>query len=273
VCAVLPLAVGQTVNGALTTGDCALSGGRGPFFTLFELTTSQPVTAVQLSLDGLDDPFLGVRGPNAPADFWGWQAGGGNRSISFKALLPTGRNLVAATTFYPGRTGGYSLTVGAASQDLGCDSLTALAASPITTAQQLGAGDCSVGSFLEDRLVVGLPENASITVSMSAGAFQPRVNLINAFTDAVAASATAPGTASVTYTNGTNPAPYWLTLTSEAAGGAGAYTLSLSITYPPSGATAAAAAPRLTGPLVMQRGTSSATPAGLSEPVWSRSSP
>ena len=262
-CAVVPLAVGQTVNAALTTGDCAFRIGGG-FFNLFELATSQAVTAVQLTLDGLDRPSLNVRGPNEPPPyFWGWEGGGGSRSISFKALLPAGRNLVAATTFHPGRTGSYSLTVGAASEDLMCEFVIGsglaiqgprLTASPITTAQQLGAGDCSVGSFLEDRLVVGLPENASITVSMSSGAFQPRVNVIEAFSHTVVASATAPGTASVTYTNGTNPAYYNLILTSEAAGGAGAYTLSLNITYPASATSAAAAALRLPGPLVMQRG-------------------
>jgi hypothetical protein len=275
-CAVLPLAVGQTVNGALTTGDCARGG---VFVNLFELTTSQPATGVQLTLDGLNRPALYVRGPNEPTYSWGWEGGGGSRSISFKALLPAGRNLVSAATFHPGQTSSYSLTVGAASEDVGCEYVIAsglalqaprLAASPITTAQQLGAGDCSVGSFLEDRLFVGLPPNASITVSMSSGAFQPRVNLIDRLSDAVVASATAPGAASVTYTNGTNPTPYNLILTSEAAGGAGAYTLNLNITYPTS--AAAAAAPRIPGPLVRQRGTSSAAPAGLS-PVWSRSSP
>jgi hypothetical protein len=229
-CAILPLSIGSPVSRALATGDC--TSPRGGYKNIFEGTTSQLATAVQLTLvQGLVQPFLGIRGPNEPKSYWGWSAtGGGN--ISFRALLPAGRNQVEVATTNVGETGNYTLTVAAASENITCDDLTPVAASPITTTQALGTGDCVSGSFFEDRLIVGLPPNASINASMTSTAFQPRIRLA-AFSGGDVATATAPGSATLTFANTSGAAmTYYLILTSDAGGSTGGYTLSLNIAYP-----------------------------------------
>ena len=165
-------------------------------------------------------------------------------------------------------TGSYSLMVAAAPEDLTCEDLVSLAASPITTAQQLGAGDCSDGSVFTDRLIVGLPPNASITASMISAAFQPFIELTDATTNIVVA--TAQGAASIAFTNGGAPKPYYLSLTSHASGGTGAYTLSVSILYPQPSA-AASRLPSSDARLVRGCDGAPARVAGSSSVGWSRS--
>lgn len=241
-CAVLPLAIGDMVHRSLTTGDCTSSNGA--FRNTFEVTTSQPVTAVRLSQQGLFASGVGIRGPNEPRYAWGWSTGFVGDSVSFKALLPPGRNQVTVATLDAGRTGSYSLTLAPESEDLTCEpDQWAWAASPITTEQQLGPGDCSDGATFEDRLMIGLPPNASIRVMMTSGAFQPSVELVDWTTRAAVASATAEGAASFSFANGSTAKVYYLALTSQASGGAGTYTLSLNITYPPPGTTTDRLAP------------------------------
>lgn len=265
-CAVLPLVIGQTASHALTTGHCRTV--TGTFVNFFELTTSQPVTAVRLTLTGLDRAFLVVGGPNEPStNYWGYWSTQDN--ISFTALLPQGRNRVVATTIDASRAATYSLAVAAASADLTCDDNSAIAVSPLTTAQQLSAGDCYVGPWLTDVMLVGLPPNAGVTVSMASDAFVPHIELIDAFTSSGVASATAAGTASLTFTNGSTAVPYYLNLSSDAEGATGAYTLSVNITYPSfAGGVAAAAvpAPRLSRTEIGVVRRSGSAPSGLAGP-------
>jgi hypothetical protein len=274
-CAVLPLVMGQTASHALTTGHC--KGGSGAYLNFFELMTSQPVTALRLTLRGLDRAFLVVGGPNEPSNnYWGFWSN--EDSISFTALVPTGRNRVIATTVDAGRAATYSLTVATGSADITCEDLPPLAVSPITTAQQLGADDCYVGAWLTDEMIVGLPPNAGVTVSMASDAFEPHIELIDAFTGSTVAIETgAGGTASLTFENGSSTAtPYYLDLSSEADGATGAYTVSINITYASfNGAVAAAAAvpvPQLSRARVgvMRRGSARSGMAGLLSPMVPR---
>jgi hypothetical protein len=174
---------------------------------------------------------------------------------------------VVATTIDAGRAATYSLTAVAASADLTCDDLSTIAVSPITTAQQLGAGDCYVGPWLTDYLLVGLPPNAGVTVSMASDAFQPHIELIDAYTGSTVAVETAAGTASLTFANGSSPVPYFLNLSSDAEGATGAYTVSVNITYASfNGAVAAAVAvpvPRLSRAELGVRKRSGSAPAGM----------
>jgi hypothetical protein len=81
-------------------------------------------------------------------------------------------------------------------------------------------------------LIVGLPPNASINASMTSAAFQPRIRLA-AFSGGDVATATAPGSATLTFANTSGAAmTYYLILTSDAGGSTGGYTLSLNIAYP-----------------------------------------
>jgi len=98
--AVRPLAIGQTLNGTLTSGDCTFwsAAVRNASFTnIFEITASQPLTAVQLTTN----LALVVKGPNELDHFSGWADPSADR-ISFKALLSRGPNRVAVTAIVLG---------------------------------------------------------------------------------------------------------------------------------------------------------------------------
>src|SRR5207237_6514816 len=151
----------------------------------------------------------------------------------FKALLAPGLNRVAVSALIAGKGGNYSLNATAAAEDITCELLEAVVTTPIITSQQLAADDCSSGSFLEDRLEIGLPPNASITASMTTGAFQPHLRLLSGITDEVVAEATASGSATLVFANGNAPKTFSLVLTSEVSGSSGPYTLSLNVTNPP----------------------------------------
>jgi hypothetical protein len=276
-CAVLPLTIGQSVDRDLTTHDCAFS--RGAYAHLFEVTTSQPVTAVRLTQNGTFGPSVEVRGPNEPDYYWGWRASpflSPENRISYRVLLPAGRNRVAATSGDARQTGAYTLTVVAAPEDLGCEIPGTWAASPITTTQHLTVptGDCPVGTLFGDRLFVGLPPNASISASMTSSAFQPEIKLADAMTDNVVTSATAEGTATVTFTNGSGrPQVGYLVLTSYGSVATGTYTLSVNITYASSGTQSTVSTtplPLIDPEVLRRRDDSLARPAGAFSAAWSR---
>lgn len=242
-CALLRLTTAQTVTGAVTSGDCTFSNG--VHYNVFALMTADPITAVRVTVDGALPDAVQIRGPNEPLYFWGYAVGPfqPNNRVSYKVLLPAGRTLVGVTLLQ-NALGSYTLTTAPASADLTCESPISEAASPMTSAQQLIAGDCVENSFLEDFLDIGLPPNASVTATMTSSAFDPQIKLLNGFTGALVTSSTGQGSTSVTYTNSDVPTPYDLLLTSSVAGASGPYNLSFRITYPtPSAARAGISVP------------------------------
>ena len=232
-CAVVPLVIGQAANRTITTGDC---GRNGSYQHAFRLTTSQPVTGVLLTSDASFRSGVFVQGVNEPRFGWGFVLNPGSTHLSFKALLPPGDHHVLVGAPDPGQTGAYSLraTTPDNSVDLDCFTTT-LAASPITTTQSLGVFDCVTASFFQDYLVVGLPEHASITASMTSSAFEPVIKILEANSGAVIATgATSGASSAITLTNGDVATAYFLMMSSSAANTTGAYSLTLNITYPAS---------------------------------------
>jgi hypothetical protein len=118
---------------------------------------------------------------------------------------------------------------------MGCDDLP-FVTSPIATSQQLSVGDCAGGGFLADFFFVGLPQGATLTASLATQSFAPWITLTDDATGGVVASGTGTSTAAVTFTNSSADSEglYFLRATSVTAGGAGPYTLNVSIAYPPS---------------------------------------
>lgn len=262
-CAVRPIAMGQTITSALVIGDCAST--RGALIRNYALTTAQPLTAVVLRIDqtGMSNPFLGVKGPDDPHTFWGWSAPGWP-VITFKALLAAGANQVEVSDFTVGEGGSYKLAVGPTTEDLTCDYPDAWASGTVTTSQDLGAEDCAdfTGEGVEDYLLVGLSAGETVTATMTATAFQPRVSLLDATTGDTVAAATASGNASLTFMNGSTALPYYLVLASAPAGGEGAYTLSIAVSLPLSGT-----APAITRAAPIVRRGRAPRP-GRAVPVW-----
>ena len=237
-CGLLPLSIPETVNRSLSTGDCTDRSGSW-YMDFFGLTTSQPVTAVSLTLDGAFPGNLGFLGPNASGPLLGYYVGDGTGSnrLNFKVLLPAGRTILGLSSTHNEQLGAYTLTTAAASEDITCDFMPTGAASPITSAQKLSAGDCVHSSFLQDFLAFGLPTNATINASMSSAAFDPSIKVLDEL-EGLMTSSTAPGAASVTFTNTGRPRPYYLLFTTSVAGASGPYSFTMNITYPASSAAA-----------------------------------
>jgi hypothetical protein len=237
-CARIPLTIPETINRSLTTGDC--TDPNWGHYNQFSLSTTQPTTAVQLSLDGSFAGDLIMQGPNETgAEFWGYGAGAGalDHRVSFKALLPPGKTLITVTPEPKDLLGPYTFTAAPASEDIACDGVAPMAASPIASGQKLGAGDCAQNSFFQDFLVVGLPAQATLSASMTSSAFDPSMVLLEPFTLAVAASSTGQGSTTLTFTNTGESAPYYLMFTSAVALASGPYNFTLNITYPPVSST------------------------------------
>ena len=268
-CAVRQIAIGQVVNSALMTGDCVST--RGALIRPYALTTSAPVTAVRLKIDqlGISGPFLGVKGPQDPNTFWGW-SGPGSSEIDFKTLLPAGANQVEVSNFTVGEAGGYRLGVATESEDLTCEYPDAWVAGTLTSAQHLASGDCLdfAGDGVEDYVIVGLSPGETVASTMTSSAFHPRISLIDATTGDTVATATASGAAGFTFANGGTSVPYYLVLASEPAGGEGAYTLAVTVSYPIPGTVAGLrrAPPSPAAAIVRRPGR--ARHAGSEVPAW-----
>jgi hypothetical protein len=249
-CATLHLALSQPVTRELTTADCRFGGGL--FANVFDLRTTLPVTAVRVTETGTFAPTVDIRGANEPAYFWGWTAdvGATVNHLAYKALLPSGRHFVAVMTSEAGRTGTYTLTLTPESEDLTCEPLAAWVASPVTTTQHLGITDCFDGSVYFDEMLIGLPQHASIRVTMTSSDVQPVIELVNGYTNTIVASATAVGAASLDFTNGDQAIPFFITMSGTAAATSGAYTVAVNVTYPTSAALVASGASHSMRPIM-----------------------
>ena len=243
-CAVSTLTLGQSANGALAPGSCTIQNGR--LFSTFEMTTSQPLTAVRLSARGNFRSILAFRGPNQPPLFFGVSGSSASDSPVLRLLLPPGRSEVTVAGFDPGATGTFTVeSATEASTSITCDEAIQWAVGPITTTQRLGgAGDCLENGSYRDYLIIGIPLGATLTATMTTSAFQPALELQRESDNVPVLAATAANSTTLTYRDMTGVGLYILRMASNAAGGTGDYTLSISVNHPSS---ATSAAPRLAG--------------------------
>jgi hypothetical protein len=236
-CGLSTLLIPQTVSRTLSTGDCAL-GDPSLYLELFSLTTTQKTTPVQLTLQGEFPGSLGFIGPNDPHSLVGYtQPFSATSNISFKVLLPPGQTKIAVAPVYNNVLGNYTLTTAPASEDLTCVTPVTAVTSPITSVQQLDAGDCVNGSYLEDFAILGLPTNGTVSVTMHSSEFDPYIELRDDRSTVDSGSTIGTGSTSLTYTSGARKV-YTLVLSSRAGGASGHYDFSLTATYPSNSAGA-----------------------------------
>ena len=269
-CAFPPLAVGQVLNASLAPGDCAIHGS---WFNDYAVTTSQPVTAVRFTLGphALQHPFLGVRDPSDANTSWGWSASA-PVSLSFKALMPAGQNGAEVTTTQAHEAGNFSLAALAAPEDLTCESPEPWIIGSLTTAQQLGANDCTDGSYLGDFALVGLDPAERLTVSVSSDWFRPSIALIDPYSGEVVVQAQGERAATLTFTAGAANTLFYLAVTSQDAGGSGPYSLSVGVAPAQLGAAAPTAPASRAERIAWPHRLVSPAPRGM-VPVWSSRSP
>lgn len=224
------IALGTPTDGTLGSSGCTAANGE--FVELYQFTLAA-TTAVRVaqSSAAVDSwvHLLKANGDNV-AENDDAESGGTFDSEIF-ALLEAGTYIVGASSFQPGETGAFSLTIEATSADI-TDCTTYFATRNVTSAQSLSANDCLFSGFRTDLILVYLNANEQVTISMSSAAVDSWLALYHFTFDAVDLVAEnddkAGNTldAEIVYTP-TEAGYYLIEISSAIAGQTGAYTLSI----------------------------------------------
>ena len=193
-CVTSAYTLGTAAEGSLSSTDCEVSDGENNFFVdLFALTipaqralevrmASAVIDPVALVFDATtgnllaynDDEVLGVI-----------------RNSRMRVIAPPGAYVVAGTSYEPGETGSYSLSAASSSEDVtGCDAEEFWLVVGISSAQQLGTGDCTFqdGAPFDVMLLV-LFANRQVNIAMSSAVVSPLLGLFSAEGDQIAIDA------------------------------------------------------------------------------------
>lgn len=108
-CPATSISCGQTVNGSLSTSDCALIDGSYADFYEFTGTSGQDVTVTMRSSSV--NSYLGLLDPNQQDVQENDNGGGGNDARLTYHLNSSGQWVIAAGSYSSGETGPYTLTL------------------------------------------------------------------------------------------------------------------------------------------------------------------
>jgi hypothetical protein len=167
-----PIGSGQTITGALESGDRSLGGGQWADWYAFDAQQGQPVI-VDLSSRQVD-AFLAVVPPGSSEPLTNDDRAQGNTDsfLSFAAPV-TGSYLVAASSYQRGERGDYSLRVVVG--DATAEGPTPGLVTPGTPlAGALAAGDdrLASGEFI-DWIPVQLAAGSDLTIALASTEFDP----------------------------------------------------------------------------------------------------
>jgi adhesin/invasin len=158
----------NTVNGQLDASDCHMPDGS---FVELYATGSLAAAMYQFTETSptFDTHLILFQSPgNRVAEIG---AGGGQKTSTFKALLPAANYVVRAGTFAPATSGSYTLSsVRAASLAIAnCEDVFVLPG--LTTTQSLQTTDCARAGFFSDDAAVFLLNGQTVTITMTSTAF------------------------------------------------------------------------------------------------------
>lgn len=264
--------LGQTVGGALATGDCVFPGG--PFYDLYVLTLPGPQSFTASLTSAAFDAYLlmGDVGSSATVAINDDSGDGSGGTDSFLRVIAAGGvYLFGAFSFGVGETGSYTLATVVTPVSVDSCLLDVFVTRGITTVQDIKATDCvdSSGPFYYDVYEMFLDAGQTMTVTETSTAFDAELFLFVGSTLVGSDDNSAGGTnARVTHQAplGQNQLVHIVPST-KGTGVTGAYTLTIA---PPAAATARAARMLAlqTGRLVDPLGASKARAASLRE--WHR---
>ncbi len=103
------IALGETVNGSLTSSDCRLDDSSYADFYVFNATEGQQIT-INLS-SGAFDTYLGLANETGTFLMEDDNGGGGTNSRITVTLPATGLYVILANSFFPNTFGSYSLSL------------------------------------------------------------------------------------------------------------------------------------------------------------------
>lgn len=231
-------ALGQSVNGALTPGDCA--GSDTPSFDLYAMTFPGPQSFTASLSSATFDAVL-VAGDTVSLMAFNDDSGDGSGGTDsfFRMIATGGLYLIEAQSFNAGETGPYTLTTVATPVAVDNCPFDVFVTRGITTDQDIKATDCldSSGPFYYDVYEMFLDAGQTMTVTESSTAFDAELFLFVGSTLVGSDDNSAGGTnARVTHQAplGQNQLVHIVPST-KGTGVTGAYTLTIA---PPSAATA-----------------------------------
>jgi hypothetical protein len=106
---VVTINLGQTVNGALTSGDCTLEDDSFVDFYELRLNSARTVT-ITLNSSAFDAFLLVFERSSTFPSAWDDDSGSGTNA-RLQIQLQAGTYIIAANSFHSGETGAYQLTV------------------------------------------------------------------------------------------------------------------------------------------------------------------
>jgi hypothetical protein len=173
----------NTVTSTLDSGDCDLSDGS---FSELYATGSLPAAMYQFTETSPDfDTYLTLF--QSPGNRVGEIGLPGQKTSTFKALLPLLNYIVRPGTSQPATFGSYTLSsVRVASLAVSnCEDVFVVPG--LSTTQSLQATDCSRAGFFSDDVVVFLTSGQTVTITMTSTAFDAFLDIYE-----VSGSATVP---------------------------------------------------------------------------------
>lgn len=239
------IALATVVASAMSVSDC--SGGSGSLFRTYSMARTAAVSHLRLTVNSAFQPTAYFRGPGAPNTYWGTGAAAGATTATLDILTPAGTTYFWPRPALPGVTGAYNLRVDPLAGDVQCTVVHA--GGTMSTVQQLSAGDCMELGYLGDFYYVGLTSGAAVAATVTTTAFAPYVSIWRNSPFERLAFATGATSATTSFFNTGSSSLVYVYVSSQAAGGTGAYTLNLTVAHPTQ--TALAASQRSTGPALL----------------------
>jgi hypothetical protein len=231
---IIPVAVGATVNGTLSTTDCLFDDEY--YSDLYSFTSAAGALRQVEMTSAAFDAWMDVISVAADAYVAYDNNGAGSTNPRVRVLTSPGELVVYANSRLERQTGAYTFAVTAWSGDVAaCESTAWIVPGASVFPQTLAATDCALtGGFLADGLWMFGEPGRTYTITMASGAFDPVLRLVNGLTGAVIATDDNSGTgttARITWApTGTELTLGALFLTTAAPATSGAYTITVTQT-------------------------------------------
>jgi hypothetical protein len=184
----MPLAVGSSANGTLTTSDCAVQIGNGVFYYDLYAVTANTSNMYVFDMSGSFDTFLELYSGDV-REFFGWNNDSpGSTNSTLRVIAAQGSYILGATSNLSRATGSYTVAASTApSADVtGCPAFGSTLdvldnfvwiTRGVSTTQQLQSTDCSVAApgapggpplAFADRIAITMHVGQTYTITMTA---------------------------------------------------------------------------------------------------------
>ncbi|MGH7581623.1 MAG: hypothetical protein ACREL5_00185 [Gemmatimonadales bacterium] len=237
-CSPQSYALGTVASGALAAGDCTLYFGNESVIGLADLfltSLAAPATVVVSMNASSFAPRLDFNIVPSGAYNEGFVPNQGDRTMSYKAIVPAGPLYIRPNGNGPGAVGAYSFSVNLAAGDITNCEKAALAAN-VSASEQLRVTDCTGAGGYYDRYLIAIPPRWTATVTMRSTAFDSYLELTDYYGSLLRSDDDGAGArdARVTYTNpnADDFLIYYVLAKSAVSSATGPYTIDVALAAP-----------------------------------------